>query len=217
VHTANGAGMNISNIGYATLHTPNRKLYLKNVLHVPKSHKSLALVHRITLDNNVFLEFHPNLFLIKDRATKTTLHQGRCEGGLYPLGLRQGSSSRSKQVFGVCKPSTSRWHSRLGHPAFPIVTRVIRDNKLPFIDDSSSKPVCDSCQKAKSHQLPYFVSNKVSAALLELIHSDVWGPAPTSVGRFSYYVSFIDDHTKYTWIYLLRLMSLPSFVTFKLL
>jgi hypothetical protein len=42
VHTANGAGMNISNIGHATLHTPNRKLYLKNVLHVPEAHKSLA-------------------------------------------------------------------------------------------------------------------------------------------------------------------------------
>jgi transposase InsO family protein len=32
----------------------------------------------------------------------------------------------------------------------------------------------------------------------------VWGPAPTSVGRHTYYVSFIDDHTKFVWIYLLR-------------
>jgi histone deacetylase 1/2 len=188
VHTTNGAGMNISNIGHATLHTPNRSLHLKNILHVPKAHKSLAYVHRITYDNNVFLEFHRNVFLIKDRATKTTLHQGRCEGGLYPLGLKQGSMSWSKHVFGVSKPSTSRWHSRLGHPAFPIVARVIRDNKLPFpfVDDSSSESVCDSCQRAKSHQLLYFASNKATTALLELIHSDVWGPAPISVGRFSY-------------------------------
>jgi hypothetical protein len=84
------------------------------------------------------------------------------------------------------------------------VSRVLRDNSLPFVSNKSDESVCDSCQRAKSHQLPYDILNKRSAAPLELIHSDVWGAAPTSAGRFSYYVSFIDDHTKYTWIYLLR-------------
>jgi len=32
----------------------------------------------------------------------------------------------------------------------------------------------------------------------------VWGPSPQSVGRYQYYVSFIDDFSKFTWIYLLR-------------
>ena len=44
----------------------------------------------------------------------------------------------------------------------------------------------------------------MSKAPLELIFSDVWGPAPTSVGRNNYYVSFIDDFSKFTWLYLLR-------------
>jgi histone deacetylase 1/2 len=39
---------------------------------------------------------------------------------------------------------------------------------------------------------------------LEQVFSDVWGPAPVSVGKHSYYVSFIDDFSKFTWIYLLE-------------
>lgn len=44
----------------------------------------------------------------------------------------------------------------------------------------------------------------MSTAPLELIFSDVWGRAPESVGKQSYYVSFIDDFNKYTWIYLIK-------------
>jgi hypothetical protein len=64
--------------------------------------------------------------------------------------------------------------------------------------------VCDAFEMAKSHQLPYSKSNKVSSSPLELIYSDVWGLAPISFGRYIFYVSFIDDYSKYTWIYLLK-------------
>jgi len=47
----------------------------------------------------------------------------------------------------------------------------------------------------------------VSNFPLELVYSDVWGPAPSSVGGKKYYVSFIDDYSKFTWIYLLKYKS----------
>jgi hypothetical protein len=50
----------------------------------------------------------------------------------------------------------------------------------------------------------HFQSLLVSQVPLELFHSDVWGSAPTSVGRKNYYVSFVDDFSKYTWVYLIR-------------
>ena len=44
-----------------------------------------------------------------------------------------------------------------------------------------------------------------SSKPLELIHSDVWGPAPEiSHFEFKYYVIFVDDFTKYTWLYPLK-------------
>jgi hypothetical protein len=47
-------------------------------------------------------------------------------------------------------------------------------------------------------------SHHVSIAPLELTFSDVWGPAYNSIGRDNYYVSFIDDFNKFTWINLLK-------------
>jgi transposase len=48
------------------------------------------------------------------------------------------------------------------------------------------------------------MSDSTSKALLELVFSDVWGVAVESIGRNKYYVSFIDDFSKFTWIYLLK-------------
>ncbi|WVZ54648.1 hypothetical protein U9M48_005413 [Paspalum notatum var. saurae] len=180
--------MKISNIGHSILHTPDRTLHLRNILHVPNSSKSLASVHRLAVDNNAFLEFHPNHFSIKDRDTKKILLRGRCEGGLYPLSSQKSRCGSARQVFSVNKPSFARWHSRLGHPAFPIVRQVLKNNSLSFVSDKSHESVCDPCQQAKSHQLPYSNSVSASAAPLEPVYLDVWGPAPMSVGRHIYYL-----------------------------
>jgi histone deacetylase 1/2 len=39
----------------------------------------------------------------------------------------------------------------------------------------------------------------------EIIHCDLWGPAPiTSYYGYNYYITFVDTYTKYTWIYFLK-------------
>jgi histone deacetylase 1/2 len=96
------------------------------------------------------------------------------------------------------------WHHRLGHASSHVVEQILSRHKLSFVKDSRNNSICDSCQKGKSHQLPYPKSSSVSLRPFELVFSDVWGPAPTSVGRHNYYVSFIDDYSKFTWIYLLK-------------
>jgi histone deacetylase 1/2 len=202
IHTANGQGMNISHVGHAIVKSPSRNLHLNNVLHVPNATKNLVSIHRLTKDNNVFLEFHPWYFYVKDQATKKVLLKGRCSRGLYPL--ISSSLSKNKQVFIATKLPASRWHNRLGHPSYRIVQQVLSHYKLPNINNVGPESVCDSCQKAKSHQLPYMRSSSVSTTPLQLVFSDVWGPAPSSAGRYTYYVSFIDDFSKYSWIYLLK-------------
>jgi hypothetical protein len=64
--------------------------------------------------------------------------------------------------------------------------------------------VCDVCLWAKAHQLSYPVSSHQSSSPLDSVFSDVWRPAIDSFRGKKYYVSFIDDFSKFTWIYLLR-------------
>lgn len=203
IHTASGSGMTISHIGQSTVNTPNRNLHLNDVLYVPQAKKNLVSVHKLTSDNSAFIEFHPNFFVIKDKDTKNILLKGRCHKGLYPI----PATSTIKNALGAVKPSMSRWHNRLGHPSSFIVRQVVSKNKLPCLGPSTDESVCDACQKAKAHQFPYPRSTSVSSSPLELVFSDVWGPAPESVGRKKYYVSFIDDYSKFTWVYLIKYKS----------
>jgi hypothetical protein len=67
VHTASGAGMSINHVGHIILHSPSSKLHLNNILHVPNANKSLVSINRLALDNNIFLEFHPDRFSSRSR------------------------------------------------------------------------------------------------------------------------------------------------------
>jgi histone deacetylase 1/2 len=113
------------------------------------------------------------------------------------------SKGSSKQAFITKETSSSTWHHHLGHPSSFVVQKILRKNNLSY-EPKINPYICDYCQLAKIHQLPYHVSTSVSTVPLEQVFSDVWGPAPSSYNNHSYYVSFIDDFSKFTWIYLLK-------------
>lgn len=135
----------------------------------------------------------------KDRATRQLLLEGRCESGLYPI--KPSDIASLHQAFVSVRPD--QWHARFGHPSSQVVRSILRLHHLPYSKESSLSSVCNACQLGKSHQLPYNISIHHTTRPLEIIHSDVWGPAPLSVGGYKYYISFIDDFTKFTWIYLM--------------
>lgn len=57
-------------------------------------------------------------------------------------------------------------------------------------------------------RLPFVSSNSRTSKLFELVHSDIWGPSCVeSFDGYRYYVTFIDDYSRVTWLYLLKLKS----------
>lgn len=121
-----------------------------------------------------------------------------------PSNLVTSPTSSSSCRNGLASTTLSADHRRLGHPSLSVIESVF--NKIVCALPSESS-VCDLCQHAKVHQLPYSRSSHCSNSPLELVHSDMWAAALSHVGGFRYYVSFVDDFSRYTWIYHLKCKS----------
>ena len=96
------------------------------------------------------------------------------------------------------------WHSKLGHVSAPRLKYLISKGSLGNLQTYDSF-YCSVCKLAKFYTLPCNRSVSSSITPFDLIHFDVWGPSPilTKEG-FKCYVSFIDDHTRYCWVPLMK-------------
>src|SRR5258706_1894519 len=106
------------------------------------------------------------------------------------------------------KPSTdltaySHWHKAFGH-----VDTFARNKS--FHEDGEILPNfikynCQLCLLSKSVHHPPEPNLTRATKPLERIFSDLSGKAPiSSLGRSFYYISFIDDFTRFAWLYFLK-------------
>ena len=88
----------------------------------------------------------------------------------------------------------------MGHPSLFLLKKL-----YPHFSSLSSLN-SELCQYDKLHRvyLSPRVNNRASAPF-ELVHSDVWGPCPVvSPTGFGYFVTFVDDYSLTTWLYLMK-------------
>ena len=70
---------------------------------------------------------------------------------------------------------------------------------------------CHVCPLAKQHKLPFPKSTSVSLACFDLIHADIWGPfSAPSLNGSKYFLTLVDDHSRCTWVYLMKSKSAAS-------
>ena len=64
---------------------------------------------------------------------------------------------------------------------------------------------CEVCKLAKHKHVPFPISNKMSHFPFSLVHTDVWGPASVpNISGAKWFLTFIDDCTRVTWVFLLK-------------
>lgn len=65
--------------------------------------------------------------------------------------------------------------------------------------------VCETCVMVKSHRTIFYSNDNKAKALFSLLHSNVWGLASFSThNEIRWFITFIDDCIRMTWVYLLR-------------
>ena len=112
--------------------------------------------------------------------------------------------------------SQNIWHGRLGHVNYDTMRKLINMDLIPkFAIDSQHK--CEACVEAKMHRTS-FHSVERSSEPLELVHTNVcdMNIVQTRGGK-KYFVTFIDDSTRFCYVYLLRSKAeaIESFVHYK--
>ena len=121
-------------------------------------------------------------------------------GGLYKL---KGHPKAS--LFHETTSTSELWHRRLAqfnYKAFHYVNKVITWLPDLKIDHEGT---CKGCASGKNIKNPFPKSETKTKGTLELIHYDVRGPMPSiSLSGYEYYVTFIYDYLRNTWIYLLK-------------
>lgn len=95
--------------------------------------------------------------------------------------------------------SSTLWHCILGHPTHSIVAAALSKSHISFPCNSQFH-TCKACLQGKFTKLPFPVIASKSSTPFKVIHTNVWVPSPSmSIESYKYYVSFIDECTRYTW------------------
>jgi hypothetical protein len=98
------------------------------------------------------------------------------------------------------------WHQILGHIGEKGLQLLHGKGMVEVMSNFSMDfYLCEHCLYGKQNQVRFPSSAKRAEGILQLVHSDVFGSVSVpSLGKSVYYVSFIDDFLRNTWIYILR-------------
>lgn len=213
VKLADGSTINCDSIGTVELETADRIMEITDVLFVPRFDANLFSVSRADC-RGYSVNFAQNSCVISSGRVK--LATGKKINGQYCLdvlpdgGKCEPRTSAISEARSINSHSQSRslmdWHRRLGHLNLDTITRMANGGAVRGLNiTSSKKEQCEVCARSKITEEPYpRVASRRQNDLLGLIHTDVCEMPQLSYGGCKYFVTFIDDKSRFVKVECLR-------------
>ncbi|GKA97571.1 putative RNA-directed DNA polymerase [Tanacetum coccineum] len=224
VKVGNGVDLNVEAIGTLSLILEGGFcLNLYGTLYVPSMTRNLISVSKLIIDDFIFTFGYNKVYI---SLNSRVVGNGCLEGNLFKLCLdnhflesllsfnvnENVNQNKGKQD---SKTSSKLWHQRLGHISRDRITRLVKDEVLPNLDFSYFEK-CIKCIKGKMTKGNKKCATR-STGLLELIHTDIYGPFPSDIRGHKSFITFINDYSRYMYLFLIneKSESLEMFKTFK--
>jgi hypothetical protein len=181
---------------------------LKEVRHVLNLRKNLISTGQLASEGFISIFTDNMRKVIKGSLV---IEKGEKVGTLY-LYTCNTNYSISLASTGV---DTTLWHHRLGHMSEKGM-KILHKRNLLLDLKQIDLDFCEHCVYGKQKRVIFLrVGKEKKRERLQLVHTDVWGPTQvSSLGGSHYYVTFIDDATRKTWVYCIR-QKYNVFYTFK--
>ena len=197
IQTADGSSLPITAVG-------DISASLNTVFVSPKLSTNLISVGQL-VDNNYTVQFSNSGCFVQDQVSGKMIAKGPKVGRLFPL-LPSPSLVSNYVSCNSVNCNNQVWHKRLGHPNSHVLSVLTKSGLLGNKLSKFSEIVdCASCKLGKSKTLPFPLHKSHTTKAFELVHTDVWGISPViSHHHNKYFVTFIDDFTRFTWVYFLR-------------
>ena len=183
----------------------NANVRLKRALYIPNLGYNLVSTGRLA-DNGIESHFRrDDVQLVLQQDEFVIGHGYRdTETGMYMLPEPLTHHTAEVVTVSSANESTELWHRRLGHiNSRDLSTLHKHVEGVPQL--SELKEVCRACRLGKAHKLPFPGHFEHAAAVGDVVHSDIVGPLESSFPeRYKYASTFLDDHSRYTFIGLMH-------------
>lgn len=205
IYLGDNRSREIKGYGNISVMMPNGQgKQIQKVLYVPRWNKNLISISTIT-NEDLKVEFVKSHCLVNDVQDNYKVVAKRTRvGALYKLDVMK---NRHQALASTRMSNIDLWHQRYGHlnhNDLMLLQNKLMVEGLPDIKGEHFE--CEGCALGKQHREEFPMNeNRIRCEILELMHTDVFGPMQSKslVGAY-YFLIFIDDRTRYTWVYFIR-------------